>query len=88
MIAAYFYDIAKVFRSLYRIANDNCKMCFVIGDSAPYGIYIPVDEWMGKIALSAGFDKFSFKKLRDRNIKWKNRKHRIPLKEGILWINK
>lgn len=88
MIAAYFYDIAKVFRSLYRISNDNCKICFVIGDSAPYGIYIPVDEWMGKIALSAGFSNFSFEKLRDRNIKWKNRKHRIPLKEGRLWINK
>ena len=88
MIVAYFYDMAKVFFSLNRITANNCKMCFVIGDSAPYGIYIPVDEWLGRLAQAAGFNDYSFEKLRDRNTKWKNRKHRIPLKEGRLWINK
>lgn len=88
MIAAYFYDMAQVFKSLSRITADNCRMCFVIGDSAPYGIYIPVDEWLGRLAQAAGFGDYSFEKLRDRNTKWKNRKHRIPLKEGRLWINK
>lgn len=88
MIAAYFYDMASVFNSLYRVTNNNCKMCFVIGDSAPYGIYIPVDEWLGKLAISAGFSRYEFEKLRDRNVKWKNRKHRVPLKEGRLWIYK
>lgn len=88
MIAAYFYDMAQVFCSLSRVTADNCMMCFVIGDSAPYGIYIPVDEWLGRLAQAAGFGEYSFEKLRDRNTKWKNRKHRIPLKEGRLWINK
>ena len=88
MIAAYFYDMAQVFCSLSRVTADNCMMCFVIGDSAPYGIYIPVDEWLGRLAQAAGFSEYSFEKLRDRNTKWKNRKHRIPLKEGRLWINK
>ncbi len=88
MIAAYFYDMAQVFRSLNRVTADNCRMCFVIGDSAPYGIYIPVDEWLGRLAQAAGFGEYTFEKLRDRNTKWKNRKHRIPLKEGRLWINK
>ena len=88
MIAAYFYDMAQVFLSLNRVTADNCQMCFVIGDSAPYGIYVPVDEWLGKLAQAAGFNDYSFEKLRDRNIKWKNRKHRTPLKEGRLWINK
>ena len=88
MIVAYFYDMAQVFRSLSRVTADNCKMCFVIGDSAPYGIYVPVDEWLGRLAQAAGFNDYYFEKLRDRNTKWKNRKHRIPLKEGRLWINK
>ncbi len=88
MIVAYFYDMAQVFFSLSRITAPNCQMCFVIGDSAPYGIYIPVDEWLGRLAQAAGFNDYNFEKLRDRNIKWKNRKHRIPLKEGRLWINK
>lgn len=88
MIVAYFYDLACVFRTLNAKTKDNCKMCFVIGDSAPYGVYIPVDEWLGRLAVSAGFKDYSFEKLRDRNVKWKNRKHRVPLKEGRLWINK
>lgn len=88
MIVAYFYDLARVFRTLNVKTKENCKMCFVIGDSAPYGIYIPVDEWLGRLAVNEGFSGFTFEKLRDRNIKWKNRKHRVPLKEGRLWINK
>lgn len=88
MIVAYFYDLAQVFNTLNIKTSKNCRMCFVIGDSAPYGIYIPVDEWLGKLAINSGFKSFSFEKLRDRNIKWKNRKHRVPLKEGRLWINK
>lgn len=88
MIVAYFYDLARVFSMLNQKAKENCKMCFVIGDSAPYGIYIPVDEWLGRLAINAGFREYSFEKLRDRNTKWKNRKHRVPLKEGRLWINK
>jgi hypothetical protein len=29
---------------------------------------------------------YVFEKTRDRNIKWKNRKHRVPLCEGRLWV--
>lgn len=87
MIAAYFNDLADVFHSLRRVTNENCKMCFVVGDSAPYGIYVPVDRWLGELAVAAGFSDYSFEKLRDRNVKWKNRKHRVPLHEGRLWIN-
>ena len=88
MIVAYFYDLSRVLRSLNRMTSDDCRMCFVIGDSAPYGVYIPVDDWLGKLAVAAGFRCYRFEKLRDRNVKWKNRKHRVPLKEGRLWIDK
>ena len=87
MIAAYFNDLAKVFYSLRKVTSENALMCFVIGDSAPYGIYVPVDKWLGELAVSAGFSSYSFEKLRDRNTKWKNRKHTVPLHEGRLWIN-
>jgi len=88
MIAAYFYDLSRVFKSLCRMTAKKFRMCFVIGDSAPYGVYIPVDDWLGRLAVAAGFRQYRFEKLRDRNVKWKNRKHRVPLKEGCLWIDK
>lgn len=86
MILAYFHDLAQVFKELRRTTKSDAEMCFVIGDSAPYGVYVPVDKWLGELALANGFKSFYFEKLRDRNTKWKNRKHRVPLKEGRLWI--
>jgi hypothetical protein len=86
MIAAYCCDIGKVIHNLRKICKRNSRMCWIIGDSAPYGVYCPIDKWIGEIALSAGFTSYQFEKIRDRNVKWKNRKHDIPLKEGRLWI--
>ncbi len=86
MVVAYFHDLSRVWRSLRRVMAPDSKVCFVVGDSAPYGVYVPVDKWLGELALAAGFKAYSFEKLRDRNIKWKNRKHRVPLHEGRLWV--
>ncbi len=87
MIAGYFSDMAKVWKNLHRMCRKGCKVCFVVGDSAPYGIYVPVDKWIGEIALAFGFKSFKFDKIRDRNVKWKNRKHKVLLHEGNLWIS-
>lgn len=86
MIAAYFNDMGAVFHALRRTATSNCKVCLVVGDSAPYGVHVPVEQWLGKLAIAAGFDYWSFEQIRQRNIKWKNRKHTVPLHEGRLWI--
>jgi hypothetical protein len=85
MIACYFLDMAQAWKALRRVCASPSEVCFVIGDSAPYGVYVPVIEWFGKLARAADFDSWRFEKLRDRNIKWKNRKHRVPLCEGHLW---
>jgi hypothetical protein len=86
MVAAYFLDMARVWRALRRVSSSGVRVCYVVGDSAPYGVYVPVDRWLGELALAAGFKAYSFEKIRDRNVKWKNRKHRVPLHEGRLWV--
>ncbi|KGM27041.1 hypothetical protein KS18_16690 [Photorhabdus luminescens] len=86
MIAAYFLDIAKIWVNIRKNMEKDSKACFVIGDSAPYGIHVPAEKWLGELAVSAGFSSFSFEKLRDRNVKWKNRTHTVPLHEGRLWV--
>lgn len=87
MVAHYFLDMARVWIQLRHIVRPKGKVCFVIGDSAPYGIHIRVEEWMTELALAAGFKNQRFEKIRDRNTKWKNRKHRVPLCEGRLWLD-
>lgn len=86
MVALYFLDLAKVWQELRKVCKEGSVVCFVVGDSAPYGVYVPVDEWLGRLAVAAGFKEYYFEKIRDRNVKWKNRKHKVPLKEGRLWI--
>ncbi|RFQ34049.1 DNA modification methylase [Pseudomonas sp. ATCC 13867] len=86
MVAAYFYDLSRVLQGLRKVCKPGSTMCFVVGDSAPYGVYVPADVWLGELARAAGFESYSFEKLRDRNVKWKNRKHQVPLHEGRLWI--
>jgi hypothetical protein len=87
MVATYFHDMARVWKALRRVCDSPSRLCFVIGDSAPYGVYVPVVEWMTRLAEAAEFKTDRFDKLRDRNIKWKNRKHRVPLCEGELWVD-
>jgi hypothetical protein len=86
MVAAYCRDISLVLQQLRKVCKPGTRMCWVIGDSAPYGVYCPIERWIAELAMAAGFKDYRFEKLRDRNIKWKNRKHRVPLKEGLLWI--
>jgi hypothetical protein len=86
MIVAYFHDLARAWQSLRRVMAPDSRICFVVGDSAPYGVHVPVDKWLGELAIAAGFKDYDFEKLRDRNVKWKNRKHRVPLHEGRLWV--
>ncbi len=85
MAAAYFLDMAHVWASLRRVCAPGASVCFVIGDSAPYGVHLPVVEWFSALANASGFRVGGFDKTRDRNVKWKNRKHRVPLLEGHLW---
>lgn len=86
MLTGYFYDNAQIFRALRKKTATGARVCYVVGDSAPYGVHAPVERWLGQLALDAGFTSWSFSKVRDRNTKWKNRKHTHPLHEGYLWI--
>lgn len=86
MLAGYFFDNANVFHALRRKTASGVKVCYVVGDSAPYGVHAPVERWLGELAVAAGFSSWAFSKVRDRNTKWKNRKHNHPLHEGYLWI--
>jgi len=86
MIAAYFIDLAATWHALRPLCAPGAQVCCVIGDSAPYGVHVPVENWLARLALSAGFSGSRYEKIRDRNLKWKNRKHRVPLQEGNLWL--
>jgi hypothetical protein len=88
MVVAYFADLSRTWQALRRTCAPGAEVLFVVGDSAPYGVHLPVERWLGELALAAGFESFDFTKLRERNKGelWKSRKHRVPLHEGILRV--
>ncbi len=85
MIAAYFGDLGRVFAALARVVRPGGKVCFVVGDSAPYGVHVPALDWLGRLAAASGFALLERRRVRVRNVKWQNRKHRVPLEEAELW---
>ena len=90
LVSGYFNDIYRVIKDVYRVLKPNTKAVFVLGDSAPYGVYIPTDELIGKIALGVGFSNYSIEVLRIRGGKWKQnpQKHSVKLRESIVILEK
>jgi hypothetical protein len=68
------------------VLSNDAEAYLILGDSAPYGIYVPTTQILGEIALSAGFKEFYIHKIRSRGDKWKSLKnrHNIALSENIL----
>lgn len=82
----YFNDMYNVLIEMRRVLKSGSKSYLILGDSAPYGVYIPTTQLLGDIALSTGFNGYSIYKIRTRGTKWKSlsNRHNIELSENIL----
>ena len=82
----YFDDMYRVLLEMRRVLRAQSKAYLILGDSAPYGVYVPTTQILGEIALSAGFDEYAIYKIRSRGTKWKSlsNRHNIELAENIL----
>lgn len=90
MVSGYFNDIFKIIKDVCRVLKNDTNALFVLGDSAPYGVHIPTDDLIGKIALGIGFKNYEVEILRKRGEKWsKNpQRHSVSLRESIVILNK
>jgi hypothetical protein len=90
LVAGYFNDMTEVIFQVYKALKSGADFILVLGDSAPYGIYIPTHEYLARIALGIGFSSWSIEKLRKRGDKWKNnpQRHNVKLQEVVLTLTK
>jgi hypothetical protein len=88
MVAGYFNDIFATLQQLAGVMKKGSASIWVLGDSAPYGIHIPTEEYIGEMALGLGFKNYETEIIRKRGDKWANnpQRHSVPLKESILTI--
>jgi tRNA G10 N-methylase Trm11 len=90
MVAGYFNDMLLVIQQVYRVLKPGAAFALVLGDSAPYSVYIPTEEYLGRLGRAVGFSQYTTQALRERGGKWANnpQRHKVALKEGILLLQK
>ncbi|MEM0111417.1 MAG: DNA methyltransferase [Candidatus Parvarchaeota archaeon] len=93
MVVAYFNDMLKTMQEMYRVLKSGAYYGMVLGDSAPYGVHIPTDEYLAKIGRRIGFSKARIFVLRERGSKWSyvvetGRRHGVKLRESLILFQK
>jgi len=88
--AGYFEDILKVIKGAFTVLKRGGQFVLVLGDSAPYGIHIPTDEFIGRLGISIGFSGYNLEVIRTRGEKWahNSQRHSVPLRESIVTLLK
>lgn len=90
LVGQYFNDMTEVLFDTFRLLKPKGVFVLILGDSAPYGVHIPTEDWLCQIGCSVGFKKFTLQQLRTRGDKWRGntQRHHVALKESILTLFK
>lgn len=90
MVAGYFNDVTRVMRQVYRVLKPRSRFVLILGDSAPYGVHVPTEEYLGKLGVGIGFQRYEIQQLRKRGEKWNHnpQRHQVALRESILFLEK
>lgn len=84
----YFEDMYHVLKEMRRVLMSGSRAYLILGDSAPYGAYIPTTQFLGEIATSVGFSEYRIDKIRSRGHKWKIKtRHNVELSENVLQLS-
>jgi DNA modification methylase len=86
LVMHYFIDMNEVIKEIRRTLKTNKRAYLILGDSAPYGVFIPTTKILGQIAINNGFKKYEIHKIRGRGTKWKSLRfrHSMELTENVL----
>jgi hypothetical protein len=86
LVPSYLYGIARVLAHLRRHVRTGAMCAWVIGDSAPYGVYIDTPQLIGEIAEHSGFSVEGSRVLRQRGSRWRQNgnRHEVRLDERLV----
>jgi hypothetical protein len=86
LLLLYFSDMFQILKEIRRVVCTDGKAYMVLGDSAPYGVYIPTTKFLAKIAKTVGFQAYRIHHIRSRGTKWKSLRfrHSKVLSESVL----
>ena len=86
VIAPYFLGLAGVLNNLFEALRSEARCTWLIGDSAPYGVYIDTPAIVGSLAVDLGFELVDDLKVRQRGQRWRSSgmRHNMKLTERLI----
>jgi hypothetical protein len=90
VLPAYFLDIARVLTHLHTHTRKGGRAVWVVGDSAPYGVYIDTPRIIGALAEDLGFTLIDDITVRSRGLRWRTNgsRHQVPLSERLITLRR
>lgn len=90
LLWAYFADMRLVLAHLHRALAPGGRAAWVIGDSAPYGVYVDTPALTGVLAQELGFELVEDRVLRARGGRWPNvgARHGRQLSERLVVLRR
>lgn len=86
LLLCYLADMSRVLARLkYRLVP-GAKAVFIVGDSAPYGVYVDTPLLIGRLAQANGFELIGVDHLRERGLRWRQNgtRHAVALSERMV----
>lgn len=90
VVPDYFAAIAKVLKHLSTALEPGAPVVWLIGDSAPYGVYVDTPSIIGELAEQVGFTTEDDHPLRRRGQRWAQNatRHQVELSERLLTLRR
>ncbi|MFZ3557631.1 hypothetical protein [Streptomyces sp. BH055] len=90
VVPDYFVAIARIFENLATVLAPGAPAVLLVGDSAPYGVYVDTPGLIAKLAMSLGFTLESDVILRHRGQRWASNttRHNVQLAERLVMLHR
>lgn len=86
---AYFVAMWDVLKQLYDHLEPGSQALWLVGDSAPYGVYVDTPRLIGELAEVLGFDFVDDVSLRERGNRWgRSQRYDVKLAERIIVLRR
>jgi hypothetical protein len=90
VLPAYFADLAKVLTHLHGHLRTGAIAAWIVGDSAPYGVYVDTPQLLAALATDVGFVAVDDIVVRSRGLRWRKNgtRHQVPLSERLITLKR
>lgn len=87
---AYFVAMRQILENLHAHLASGASVLWLVGDSAPYGVYVDTPRLIGDLAVGVGFEFVDDVRLRVRGNRWGSNtdRHKVALSERLVILKR